>query len=135
MGSSSKIHGVWSVLQAPAAAQEKQVVGLSVRREINATIYLEQFATHQESSETKAGTISGYPRSSTAPEGLDLYRNLQKNSAAREEGRGCAHPQPCQGCSSTNLPLTSLTFPARFLSSSLLLTSLIRSVRSSAIVN
>lgn len=89
---------------------------------INATIYLEQFATLQESSDTKAGTISGYPRSSTAPEGLDLHRNLQNNSAAREEGRGSAHPQ---SCSSTNLPLPNLTSPARFLSSSLLLTSLI----------
>lgn len=98
---------------------------------INATVYLEQLATHQESSDTKAGTTSGYPGSSTAPEGMDLHRNLQNNSAAREKGRGTAHPQHC----SSHLPLPNLVFPASFLSSSLLLTSLIKSVRSSAIVN
>lgn len=64
---------------------------------INATIYLEQPATHQESSHTKAGTTSGYPGSSTAPEGLDLYGNLQNNSAAEEKGRGTAHPPALPG--------------------------------------
>jgi len=33
---------------------------------INAIIYLEQFATHWESSDTKAVTTSGYPPTSTA---------------------------------------------------------------------
>lgn len=116
--------------------QHRKAGGWTQREEkINATIYLEQPATHQESSHTKAGTTSGYPGSSTAPEGLDLHGNLQNNSTAEEKGRGTARPQHCQGCSSTNLPLTNLTFAARFLSSSLLLTSLIKSVRNSAIVN
>lgn len=103
---------------------------------INATIYLEQFATHQESSDSKAGTISGYPGSSTAPEGLDLHRNLQNKIGLPGRREGALHtPSTARAAPPPILPLTNLTFPARFLSSSLLLTSLIKAVRSSAIVN
>lgn len=57
-------------------------------RKINATIYLEQFATHWESSNTKGVTTSGYPSSSTAIDWLDFHKKSAKQLPC--QGEKCA---------------------------------------------
>lgn len=54
-------------------------------KKINAIIYLEQFATHRESSDTIGVTTSGYPSSSTAIDWFDFHRKSAKQLCCQGE--------------------------------------------------
>lgn len=61
-------------------------------KKINATIYLEQFATRRESSDTKGVTTSGYPSSSTAIDWFDFHKKSAKQLRCQgERNVHCAH--------------------------------------------